>query len=84
MSVNMVAAYAQYLSIFLLEPAVELPEGGGLGGSTRGEIEHVEGQNYILFTFELAQGQVTLAHRSQFKIGGYIANFSRHIPAFNA
>jgi hypothetical protein len=39
----MVAAYAQYLSIFLLEPAVELPEGGGLRGSTSGEIEHVEG-----------------------------------------
>jgi hypothetical protein len=38
MGSDMVTAYAQYLSIFLLKPVVILPEGGGLVGSTTGEI----------------------------------------------
>ncbi len=33
-----VAAYAQDLGTFLLEPVVVLPEGGGLAGSTSGEV----------------------------------------------
>ena len=50
-----VAAYAQNLGIFLLELAIGLPERGGLGGSTRGEIEHVEGKHNVFLTLVLAQ-----------------------------
>ena len=37
-----VTTYAQNLGISLLKPAVILPEEGGLRGSTRCEVEHVE------------------------------------------
>jgi hypothetical protein len=49
-----VATYAQNLSIFLLKPAVMLPEEGGLRGSTRCEVEHVEREDHVLLTLVAA------------------------------
>ena len=77
-----VAAYAQNLGIFLLELAKDLPERGSLGGSTRGEIEHVEGQHHVLLTLVLAEGYIAFADRRQGEIGGGIADLCRHIPTF--
>jgi hypothetical protein len=39
---KMVAAYAQYLGITLLKPAIKSPERGGLVSSTTGEVQHME------------------------------------------
>lgn len=38
----MVAAYAQYLSIILLEPCIKPAERGGLVSSTTGKVQHME------------------------------------------
>ena len=59
---NGVATYAQNLGIFLLELAIGLPERGGLGGSTRGEIEHVERQDHVFLASVLAERYVSLTH----------------------
>ena len=81
-SVNVVTAYAQDLGILLLEPAVELPEQGGLVGSTRGEIEYVEGEDHVFFASILAERDVSLTHRGKGKIGGGVANFCGHVHSF--
>jgi hypothetical protein len=78
----MIAAYAQHLGIILREPAVELPEQRGLGGSTRGEIEDVKGQDHLLLAPVLAKSNVTLVDRRKVEIGRGIANFCGHIPPF--
>ena len=54
MSRYCVATYAQNLSIFLLKPAVMLPEEGGLRGSTRREVEHVKREDHVLLTLVAA------------------------------
>ena len=54
MSRYCVATYAQNLSIFLLKPAVMLPEEGGLRGSTRCEVEHVEREDHVLLALVAA------------------------------
>ena len=74
-----IAAYAQDLGIVFLEPAVSLPEEGGLAGSTRGEIEDVEGKHHRLLAMILAQGNVSVFRGRQLEIWGYVANFYRHI-----
>ena len=78
---NCVAAYAQDLGIIILEPLVFLPERGRLRGSTRGEVEYVERKNNYLLALVVGQGNVPIGG-GKFEIGGYIANFCRHIPAF--
>jgi len=79
---NCVATYAQYLGIGILEPLVFLAERGCLRGSTRGEIEYVEGEYYVLLALVVRQGNVPVSGR-KFEIRGYIANFCRHIFASN-
>ena len=54
MSRYSVATYAQNLSIFLLKLAVVLPEEGGLRGSTRCEVKHVERKHHVLLTLVAA------------------------------
>jgi hypothetical protein len=78
----MVAAYAQYLSITLLKPAVVAPEGSGLIGSTTGEVQHMKGQHHVLVAAVLAQGNISLAHRGKLEVRGYIANFCGHKFSF--
>ena len=79
---NVVTAYAQNLGIILLEPGVELPERGGLGGSTRGEVEYVEGEDHAFLATVLAEGYVSITHRWKGKIGGGVANFCGHVHSF--
>jgi hypothetical protein len=74
-----VATDAQDLGIVLLEPAVSLPEEGGLAGSTRGEVKDVEGKHHGLLAAILAKGNLSMLGRGQLEIGGYVANLSRHI-----
>lgn len=78
----MITAYAQHLGIILREPAVELPEQRSLGGSTRGEIEDVKGQDHLLLAPVLAESNITLTHRREGKIWRDIANLCGHIPTF--
>ena len=78
MGVNGIAADAQHLGIMLLEPAVGLPEQGGLAGSTGGEVKDVEGQHHGFFAAILAQGNFPVVRGWQLEIWGDIANFSRH------
>lgn len=73
-----VATDAQYLGIVLLEPAVSLPEEGGLAGSTRGEVEDVEGKHHCLVAPVLAEGNFSMVWRGQLEIRGCIANLCRH------
>ena len=75
-----VAADAQYLGIGILEPLVLLAERGRLGGSTRREIEYVEGKDNDLVALVVRQGNVPIGGW-KFEIRGYIANFCRHIFA---
>ena len=49
-----VATYAQNLSIFLLKLAVMLSEEGSLRGSTRCEVEYVEGKYHVLLALVVA------------------------------
>ena len=79
MGVYVVTAYAQNLGILFLEPAVVLPEQGGLVGSSSGEIEYVEGQDHVFLASVLAEGYVSLTHRGEGEIGGGIANFYGHV-----
>jgi hypothetical protein len=76
--VNVVAAYAQNLGIFFLEPAVCLPERDDLGGSTTREVQHVEGEDHVLLTPVLAQGYITLTGRGKSKFRCRVAQFSWH------
>ena len=78
---NGVAAYAQYLSIVILEPLVYLTERGCLSRSTRGEVEYVEGKNDYFIALVIGKGNVPIRGR-KLEIGGQIANFCRHTPAF--
>ena len=73
-----IAADAQDLGIVLLEPAVCLPEEGGLAGSTRGEIENVERKHHGLLAAILAEGYFSMLWRGQLELWGYVANFCRH------
>ena len=73
-----IATDAQDLGIVLLEPAVSLPEEGGLAGSTRREIEDVEGKHHRLVAAILAQGDISMLWRGELEIWGYVANLSRH------
>ncbi len=82
MSRYSVATYAQNLSIFLLNLAMMLAEEGGLRGSTRCEVEHVERENHVLFTLIAAQGDVPFTNRRKGKVGGGIANLCGHILTF--
>jgi hypothetical protein len=75
-----VAAYAQDLSITVLEPLVLLTERGCLSRSTSGEIENVEGKNDYLIALVIAKRNVPIGGR-KLEIGGYIANFCQHTPA---
>ena len=75
---NGIATDAQHLGIILLEPAVSLPEEGGLAGSTRGEIKNVERQNDGLAAAILAEGNFSVLRGGQLEIRGYFANLSRH------
>ncbi len=74
-----VATDAQNLGIVILEPFVLLTERGCLRRSTRCEVEYVEGKNDC-FALVIAKGNVPIGGR-KLEIGGYIANFCRHIPA---
>lgn len=78
---NSIATDAQNLGIVILEPLVVLTERGRLCRSTRCEVEYVEGKNDYL-ALVVAKGNVPIGGR-KLEIGGYIANFCRHIPAFN-
>ena len=78
---NGVATDAQNLSIIILEPLVLLTERGCLRRSTSGEVEYVEGKNDYLVALVVAKGNVPIGGR-KLEIGGYIANFCRHTPAF--
>ncbi len=62
MGVNLVATYTQYLGILLFELAVELPERSSLRRSTRGKVEHVEGQHHVLLSLILAEANVPFTH----------------------
>ena len=73
-----IATDAQDLGIILLEPAVSLPEEGGLAGSTRGEIEDVEGKHHCLLAAILAQGNFSVLRRRELEIWGDFPNLSRH------
>ncbi len=73
-----IATDAQDLGIVLLKPAVSLPEEGGLAGSTRGEIEDVEGKHHRLLTLVLAQADFSMFRRGQLEIGGYFADLTWH------
>ena len=73
-----IATDAQDLGIVLFEPAMSLPEEGGLAGSTRGEIKDVEGKHHRLVAAILAQGYLSMLWRWQLEIWGYVANFCRH------
>ena len=73
-----IAAYAQNLGIVLLEPAVSLPEEGGLAGSTRCEIKDVEGKHHRLFAAILTESNFSVLRRGELEIWGYVANFCRH------
>ena len=55
MSVLAVTAYAQHLGTFLLELGIGLPERGDLVSSTAGEIEDVEGEDYMFLALILTQ-----------------------------
>ena len=78
MRVYGIATDAQNLGIVLLEPAVGLPEEGGLAGSTRGEIKDVERQHHRLVAAILAQGYLSMLWRWQLEIWGCVANLCRH------
>jgi hypothetical protein len=80
--VNVVAAYAQNLGILLLKPAIILPEGGGLTGSTRGKVEYVEGEHHILAPPVAAEANIAVADRRKGKIWGYLTDFCCHVPPF--
>ena len=77
---NRVAADAQYLGIGILEPFVLLAERGRLRGSTRSEVEYVEGQYNVLLALIVRQANIPVGGW-KFEIRGYIANFCRHIFA---
>ena len=49
-----VTAYAQNLGILFLDPIVILPEQGGLGGSTRGKVKHVERKHHVVLALKAA------------------------------
>jgi hypothetical protein len=51
----MIATDAQHLGSQLLQSAVVLPKRSCLGGSARGEIEHMEGEYDMLLTPELGE-----------------------------
>ena len=75
-----IATYAQHLGIGILEPLVLLSERGRLSGSTRSEVEYVEGQYDVLIPFIVCEGNVPIGGW-EFKIRSYITNFCRHIFA---
>ena len=77
---NRIATDAQYLGIGILEPFVLLSKRGCLRGSTRGEVEYVEGQYNGHSALIVRQGNVPVGGW-KFEIRGYIANFGRHIFA---
>ena len=79
---NGVATDAQDLGIVILELLVLLAERGCLSRSTRCEVEYVEGKNDYLVALVVGKGNIPLGGR-KLEIGGYIANFCRHISAFN-
>ena len=79
---KMITTDAQYLGIFLLEPAVLAPEGDGLLRSATGEVEDVKRQNDVLLPPVLAQRNIAFARRGEGKIRGNLANFSRHMRSF--
>ena len=79
---QMITTDAQYLGIFLLEPAVLAPEGDGLFRSATGEVEDVKRQDDVLPPPVLAQGNIALARRWERKIWGNLANFCRHMRSF--
>jgi hypothetical protein len=51
----MIATDAQHLGAQLLQSAMILPKRSCLGGSARGEIEHMEGEYDMLLTPELGE-----------------------------
>ena len=76
-----VAAYAQDLGTFLLEPVVVYPEGGDLVASTTSKVKDVEGEDYVLLTLVLAQGNLLSALGRKGKVGGRITYFCCHLYA---
>jgi hypothetical protein len=52
---RMIATDAQHLGSQLLQSAMVLPKRSGLGGSARGEIEHMEGEYDVLLPSELGE-----------------------------
>ena len=56
----MIHAYAQNLGIFLLDPAVVSPERGSLACSTSCKAKDMEGQDYVLVAFVLAQAHLLI------------------------
>lgn len=51
----MITTDAQHLGSQLLQSAMVLPKRSCLGGSARGEIEHMEGEYDMLLTLELSE-----------------------------
>ena len=74
-----VTAYAQDLGTLLLKPGVGLAEGGDLVGSTAGEIEDVEGEDYALLSLELAEGDLLAVLVQKVELRSGLSNFRRHL-----
>ena len=77
-----IAAYAQDLSIVVLEPFVLRAERGCLRRSTSGEIEYVEREDNYLFALVSAKGNIPVCRR-KLKFRGHITNLCRHIPSLS-
>ena len=55
---EMITTDAQHLGILLLELAVMAPERDGLLRSAAGEVKHVKGQDHVLLSPVLTQGNI--------------------------
>ena len=80
----MIATDAQYLGSQLLQSAMVLPKRSRLGGSARGEIEHMEGEYDVLLALELRQADGLVIGRGQGEVGSYLADVSCHCLSFLA
>jgi hypothetical protein len=79
---DMITTHTQHLGILLLEPAVITPERDGLLGSSTGEIQHMNGENHMLFAAVLTQRNLPVVRRRERKIRGAFANVSSHRCSF--
>lgn len=79
---RVVTAYAQYLGIPFLEPAVVQTERGGLVCSPGRKVKNVKGEHHVLLSPVLGEVNLFVIPGSKGKIRGHIPYLCCHVRAF--